>query len=363
MRAFLTARHPRFALQEIRSRDRRRRGNRNRSRWRSSRQRSSRAVSPMATPASPSAHAKVAVQPRRPKPIAVFVLRNRCRRPVPHEPPIWRSLSYRRAGHPTGQPYLVFVAESRMAQGIARAIARRGHAAGRCHPRPGHGRALWRGGRGRRPSIHPTHGRQNGYGIGQQLAWIHRVGRLVSAWGCPDAGTLSATGPSDEYVYKPLTDDARPLVTRTFSHASEAIAFKPGVESIEVNLTLRPGITVKGKVAASDGQPVAGAWILSRVIMEPSPGSTSWQGSYHHTTSRDGHFEIRGLDVDDAYPVYFLHPERNFGAMAVISSKSAAIGPLTIRLEPCGSARAHIVDPAGKPIEGPLRRRCRPRCR
>ena len=53
-------------------------------------------------------------------------------------------------------------------------------------------------------------------------------------------------------------------------------------------------------------------------------------------------------------PVYFLEPERKLGAVVNLSAHSAAGGPVTVRLEPCGSARAWLVDPDGKPVARPV---------
>ena len=41
--------------------------------------------------------------------------------------------------------------------------------------------------------------------------------------------------------------------------------------------------------------------------------------------------------------------------MVKLSVKSAAGGPVTVRLEPCASARARLVDPDGKPVAKPVR--------
>ena len=78
-----------------------------------------------------------------------------------------------------------------------------------------------------------------------------------------------------------------------------------------------------------------------------------WTGRYHGKVS-NGRFEIRGLAPDAEVPVYFLEPERKLGAVVNLSVKSAAGGPVTVRLEPCGSARAWLVDPDGKPVAKPV---------
>ncbi len=59
---------------------------------------------------------------------------------------------------------------------------------------------------------------------------------------------------------------------------------------------------------------------------------------------------IHGLDPDTETPVYFLEPKRKLGTVVNLSGKSAASGSVTVRLEPCGAAKARVVDPGGKPV-------------
>ncbi len=172
----------------------------------------------------------------------------------------------------------------------------------------------------------------------------------------PKPGYLIVRAPEDDLVFQAvgsrLVLDGRPGGTRLYSHAYAALDLKPGMGSQEVNLTVRRGVTVRGRVVGPDGQPVGDAWIFSRLILDPSRGPwTSWAGSYHGKL-RNGQFEVGGFDPDaeESVPVYFLEPERKLGAVVNLSARSAARGPVTVRLEPCGSARAWLVDPEGKPI-------------
>ena len=73
---------------------------------------------------------------------------------------------------------------------------------------------------------------------------------------------------------------------------------------------------------------------------------------------RNGRFAVHGLDPDTEVPVYFLEPKRKLGAGVNLSGKSAAGGPVTVRLEPCGAAKARLVDPDGKPVARAIHATC-----
>jgi RNA polymerase sigma factor (sigma-70 family) len=174
----------------------------------------------------------------------------------------------------------------------------------------------------------------------------------------PKPGHVFIRAPDDDYVFRAigsrLVMDGQPGGGRLYSHAFAALDLKPGMNSQEVNLILRRGATVEGRVVGPDGQPVRDAWIFSRVILDPSRDAwVSWTGRYH-ATLRNGRFELRGLAPDVELAVYFLEPERKLGAVVNLSARSAAGGPVIVRLEPCGTARACLVDPDGKPIAQPV---------
>ena len=175
----------------------------------------------------------------------------------------------------------------------------------------------------------------------------------------PEPGHLVVRDPDDDYVLQAIDSGivlrGRPGGSRMYSHAHAALDLKPGMGSQEVNPVLRRSATVEGGVVGPDGQPVRNAWIFSRLILDPSrEAARFWTGSYHGTLS-NGRFQIHGLAADAEVLVYFLEPERKLGAVVNLSVKSAADGPVTVRLEPCGSARAWLVDLDGKPVAKPVR--------
>ncbi len=172
----------------------------------------------------------------------------------------------------------------------------------------------------------------------------------------PGPGYLFFLGPSDDYVLREIDEN---MVSRGeqggrryFAHAIFACDRKPAGESSDVNVTLHPGMTVTGRVVGPDGQPNQDAWMISRACLFPSTSAwVSWRGS-HHDRVKSGRFELHGLDPEAEVPGYFLDPHHKLGATAISSGKSAAGGPVTIPLQPCGAAKARLVDTGGKPIAG-----------
>ena len=173
--------------------------------------------------------------------------------------------------------------------------------------------------------------------------------------GAPRPGHLAIQSPSADYVLQKIGSreffEGQPgSVQMLYSHAFIACDPKPGGTSPEVNVTLRRGVTVTGRIVAPDDQPVPDTWIISRIALGPGGAAWSiWQGNYHGN-ARNGRFELHGLDPDSDVPVHFLEPKRKLGATVQLSGKSAADGPMTVRLQPCGTAQARLVDPNGQPV-------------
>jgi hypothetical protein len=63
-----------------------------------------------------------------------------------------------------------------------------------------------------------------------------------------------------------------------------------------------------------------------------------------------GRFEVHGLDPVAEVPVYFLDPHHKLGTTVNLSGKLAAGGLVNVRLQPCGTAKARLVDANGKPL-------------
>jgi hypothetical protein len=170
-------------------------------------------------------------------------------------------------------------------------------------------------------------------------------------------GYLVVRASNDNYALQELDRgllfNGQPGSTRVYSHAFVACDPNSGSESPGVNavqVALRPGTTLKGRVVGPDAQPVADVWIISRIHLNPRyPVFRPWSGDYHGI-ARNGQFELHGLDPDSELPVSFVEPQRKLGATVRFSGKSAGAEPIVVKLEPCVAATALLVGPDGKPL-------------
>jgi hypothetical protein len=176
----------------------------------------------------------------------------------------------------------------------------------------------------------------------------------------PGPGNLVVQGPSDDYVLREFGAEggyflARPGRRRFYAQAFRAMDLKPDEPDQEVDLTVRRGAAVHVRAIGPDGPPVRDAWVYSRVVLQslPAGGWKEWYVRYDNGRghAHDGRFVLHGLAPDVEVPAFFLDPERKLGAMAQFSAKAAANGPVTVRLEPCGAARARLVTSDGEPLD------------
>jgi RNA polymerase sigma factor (sigma-70 family) len=170
----------------------------------------------------------------------------------------------------------------------------------------------------------------------------------------PEPGTLAVIAPSDDYVLQvtsmQMIDEGRGGGSRLYAHAFIPCELKPETKTHEVNVVLRRGATVAARVTVPDGRPIGEAWALSRLLLQPSNLAARRYWGGFHAGVRNGHFELHGLPRDTEVPVYFLDAKNQLGATAMFSANAAKSGPIDVRLEPCGSAVARLVDRTGKPV-------------
>jgi hypothetical protein len=166
----------------------------------------------------------------------------------------------------------------------------------------------------------------------------------------PGKGHLLVFGPTGDYILDAIGSkqlyDQGPGGWRYHGHAIILYEAKAGDAPREVAAALRPGVTIKGRVEGPDGQTIAQASVISTLWIEAQ--NPYWRGDYQIPVE-DGRFELHGLDPKGTARIHILDAEHELGATAEVSGKQAG-EEVTVRLQPCGRAKARFVGPDGKPI-------------
>jgi protocatechuate 3,4-dioxygenase beta subunit len=124
-----------------------------------------------------------------------------------------------------------------------------------------------------------------------------------------------------------------------------ALDLKPEAEPPFMPISLRRGVTARGRLVMPDGKPVGHVKMLCRLAVASTVG---YSGLYPVELA-DARFELPGCDPEKVYPVYFLDAENQYGAVAEIPGKPGS-EPVEVRLLPCGSAVMRLVNGQGKPL-------------
>jgi hypothetical protein len=132
---------------------------------------------------------------------------------------------------------------------------------------------------------------------------------------------------------------------RVYAHGLVPLRPEPRADTAQVEVTLRRGVTVRGRLVRPDGKPVTRASMLHRLQVSPWDHVVGGSVDVH-----DGGFQLRGCDPEATYRVHFLDAANQLGAAVEISGKQAGDESVMVRLLPCGTASARLVDPHGQPI-------------
>ena len=118
---------------------------------------------------------------------------------------------------------------------------------------------------------------------------------------------------------------------------------RPGEESVTVDIGLDRGRTLKGKLVGPDGEPVAGALMM---------GAEDFYQRWSERPLPTAEFEVHALGTQRKRGLLFYHEAKHLAGAYVVKPDEA--GPLTVRLEPCGTLSGRLVDRGGLPQAGAL---------
>jgi RNA polymerase sigma factor (sigma-70 family) len=166
----------------------------------------------------------------------------------------------------------------------------------------------------------------------------------------PGPGHLLILGPTLNYVHAEISvkqlygQGLRPN-RRYYPDALVRLDLKPESGTHETAITLRRGVTLAGRVVGPDDKPVARGFFVCRSYI-PKGYDLNRVDSRE---MKDGRFELPGCDPGKTAEVFFLDAKNRCGAVVQLSGKQAG-ETVTVRLQPCGSATARLLDEDGKPL-------------
>lgn len=167
----------------------------------------------------------------------------------------------------------------------------------------------------------------------------------------PGPGTLLVKAAEPDFVHvevgSSLLSTGTPGGAPYFPDAIATLRLQPGDPTQQLALTLRRGVTLRGRVTGHDGRPVPSALVLSPTYV---PERLELKG--HTLPVRGGRFELPGCEPGARVRLWFYDPNKKEGAVAELTAD-----PTTepeVRLAPCVAARLRLVNREGKPVAARL---------
>ncbi|MDR3620620.1 MAG: M56 family metallopeptidase [Paludisphaera borealis] len=128
------------------------------------------------------------------------------------------------------------------------------------------------------------------------------------------------------------------LITSNY-HTVLGVNPKPGEETVAFEIALDRGRSVKGRVVDANGEPMAGARI---------EGLQDHFRTWSHEPMPSAEFLVEGIGEGASRDLLVYHEGKKLAGAFVIGPDDA--GPITVKLEPCGTAIGRLVEAGGPPL-------------
>ncbi len=153
-------------------------------------------------------------------------------------------------------------------------------------------------------------------------------------------GTLLVKKKNANYIlqhkFSREIQSGKPGGSRVYAHALHEVNTSKDNDSIEVEIRIKPGHEVSGKIVDEQGNPIQSAVLATNLDVWDYSGE--WRGGSGPTLG--GTFRLKGLTADQEHPVYFLDPHQKLGAAVNLRTSDE---PVSVALKPCGSAKAKFI--------------------
>lgn len=184
-----------------------------------------------------------------------------------------------------------------------------------------------------------------GVGGAGQGVWTERDGSYETV-GLPGPAVLLARAWEDKFTMSRPEQWGVPADEQGFfstavglkscrsAHRVARIDPKEGAATLEQDFALERGIAVTGKLVDPDGQPVERGWGFGLTAL-----------GYAVDLEGSG-FTVTGLERERPRHVWLMNSKHTMGQMITLPSDDA--GPLTIKLQPCGTLVGRVIDGDGR---------------
>jgi hypothetical protein len=168
----------------------------------------------------------------------------------------------------------------------------------------------------------------------------------------PGRGHLLVKGPTADYVHVPIS--FRKLLGRYegqdpnyFPDGAVPLDLKADTPEHRVEVSLRRGVTLRGRLVGPDDKPITRALLWCPTYIPVGHVYTGYP-----VVVLGGRFEVPGCDPKGKVRVVCYAADGELGAAADLPTAEAERGPVTVRLQPCGSAEVRFLDGGGRPRVG-----------